>query len=364
MKKIKLFLFAVFSWGLLGLPLGATQLPTATLGGVTVKGINVTPEQVADILIFEAMKLNIYDITNRHDVNFLAKEAKIDLMNCLSKQCLVQIGQLAKQDHVLTASVELFGNRIFISVRDIHVASSSVEKTNSMEFLNVESELNQMISCVLHRMYGVPFDEFLEKKLTSEQTLENKIQNPAKNQLNLSGPRFGFAYTAGPDGKSIHRTEAQGGIGTFPMLSQFGYQFEIAYLNEGTTQGLFEILPIVSGIEHGVFIPSLSLMHGVRSNKTGLEFSIGPNFTLSKRNLGYYDANGNWVVASGESENNGNVSKEIDRRGKMMIEGGLVIAFGKSYRSGSVKFPFNIYTVLKKDSPRFGISMGFNSKKL
>lgn len=45
--------------------------------------------------------------------------------------------------------------------------------------------------------------------LTTEQTIENNLNNPQIKKLNLSGPRFGFSMTLGPDGKSIRRPENQ-----------------------------------------------------------------------------------------------------------------------------------------------------------
>lgn len=363
MKTLHYVLITLLATFILNPKLMATSLPSITVGGVEAKGIRTDPSNLATICMYELKKINLFDVQSRHDIEFACTEKNIVLNTCLSKQCLTQVGVLVGLDKIMSGSVEMFGNKIYTSFRVLDIKSNVIEKNFSMEFLPVEDQIALMVELTIKKMYDLPYNEFQFKQLTTEQTIENNLNNPQIKKLNLSGPRFGFSMTLGPDGKSIRRPENQGGMAAIPILSQFGYQFEIAYMNKGNIQGLFEVIPNISGIEHGLFIPSVTFLHGVRSNKTGFEFSIGPSLVVTKRSLGYYDENGKWVLAKNDLDNNGNVSKQIDRRGEFGIEGGLLIALGKSFRSGNVNFPVNAYVMLKKDSPRIGISLGFNSKK-
>ena len=58
----------------------------------------------------------------------------------------------------------------------------------------------------------------------------------------------------------------------YQFVTQFGYQFETQYLNQGRVQGLFEFIPTITGLEQGLILPSMTVLHGLRDNKTGIEF--------------------------------------------------------------------------------------------
>src|SRR5688572_31694897 len=64
-----------------------------------------------------------------------------------------------------------------------------------------------------------------------------------------------------------------------PLVSQFGWQFEKRlYTNEQGLTALTEFVPLISGLEQGVALPSLNWLVGVRT-ASGTEFGIGPNIT-------------------------------------------------------------------------------------
>ena len=68
------------------------------------------------------------------------------------------------------------------------------------------------------------------------------------------------------------------GFGMLPIMTQFGYQMEWQYLSAGNLQALVEVIPLISGMDQGRFIPSLTLMNGFRHSKTGVEIAFGrPN---------------------------------------------------------------------------------------
>ncbi|NOT38052.1 MAG: hypothetical protein HOP11_11815 [Saprospiraceae bacterium] len=353
---------------MLNFPLIGQKLPSIVIAGCEAKNTELTNENVADIFIIEFKKLNLFDVYDKHDAQQIATQSQIELYKCFSKPCLTSLGKTLKVDKSVSCQLEKFNDKIYISVRQIDAISGEVDKNFSIEYLSNTLEIQRMCEMTLRKMYGLPIDEQKFLQLTSIQTQESKVNNPGISRLNLSGPRFGFGYISGRDGKSFQRLESEGGYDAFPMISQFGYQFEVAYLNQGNIQGLFEFVPSLSGIEHGIFIPSIAILHGVRSNKSGLEFAVGPLFVGTKRSEGFYNDEKRWIRKEDYKEKltpeqQNSITNELDRRGEFHIDGGLVIAVGKSIRSGNVNFPINLYVVLKKDSPRIGFSMGFNTKK-
>ena len=342
-------------------------MPGILMAGIEIKGFPNDSNQLVNICMYELKKLNIYDVLNQKDVEFSAKENHIDLTNCMSKQCMAQIGKVLGVEKVIGGSIEQFGEKIYISFRLLNASGGNIEKTYSQEFIAYPDRLPQMIEITLRKMHSLEVDEAKLKSLTSVQSLESTLNNPKINRLNLSGPRFGFGFIAGQDGKDFRRPEKEGGWGNSPILSHFGYQFEISYLNQGSIQGLFEFLPLISGVEYGSLIPSFTFLHGIRSNKTGLEFTIGPSFNATRRTEGVY-INEGWTSLSKPkrpltAEELSNSREALTQGGQVKLEGGLAIGFGKSFRRGHVNFPVNAYVVLRKDSPRFGLSMGFNTKK-
>lgn len=346
----------------------AQKLPSIVIAGAEAKNTELSNESVADIFVIEFRKLNLFDVYDKHDAQQIAQQNQIELYKCFNKTCLNKICKSLGVDKAVSCQLEKFNDKIYISIRQIDAISGEIDKNFSVEYLTNTREIQTMCEMTLRKMYGLPVDEQKYQQLTTIQTQESKTNNPDVSRLNLSGPRFGFGYITGNDGKSFERPLSEGGFDAFPMISQFGYQFEVAYLNQGNIQGLFEFVPSISGIEHGAFIPSVAILHGVRSNKSGLEFAVGPLFVVSKRAEGFYNDNGRWIRLDDYKEKltpeqEDKVSNEIDKRGGFHLDGGLVIAIGKSIRSGNVNFPINFFTVLKKDSPRIGFSMGFNTKK-
>jgi hypothetical protein len=158
----------------------------------------------------------------------------------------------------------------------------------------------------------------------------------------------------------------QGGFDGYPAMFQFGYQFEKQYLTQGNLQALFEFLPMISGLDQGLFIPSMTIMHGLRSNKSGLEFAFGPTIRLTKKASGYYDNNGGWHLKSDwESDwgtNPYSIISRMDSRGYLAVETGFVFAVGCTFKSGNLNIPVNAFVVPHKDGARVGASFGFNAK--
>jgi len=180
----------------------------------------------------------------------------------------------------------------------------------------------------------------------------------------LSGPRMGFAYQTGLEGE-ILRSDSKGGFSAYPVLFQFGYQFEKQYLNEGYYQALFEFIPIITLVNDHKISPSLTILNGIRSNKNGWEFACGLTFSLSKKIKGFYDSDSNWITIDEWDSNTISDPEWIERfdiRGRSYFSGGFVLALGKTFKSGKLNLPINFYVSPGKNGVRLGASFGFNGK--
>jgi hypothetical protein len=120
----------------------------------------------------------------------------------------------------------------------------------------------------------------------------------------LAGPRIGATFT--PRGEP---------------LTQFGWHFEnqVAPGKRGPWF-IVEKVFLVSGVENNQFIPSATLMFGMRT-PSGFEFGLGPSLTIG----GYRGANTGIVFAAGQSFRIGgiripvNVAYAPDRYGEYRV---------------------------------------------
>jgi len=224
-----------------------------------------------------------------------------------------------------------------------------------------------MVEITLRQMYNLPIDEVANSRLTQQFTRDDVINNPGINRLNLSGFRVGIVSLLGENRSIMKAPRSQGGFDSPAVLFQFGYQFETQYLNQGRLQALFEFVPMITGIEQGLFIPSMTVMHGVRDNKTGVEFAFGPNFTLGRVASGFINSDGDWVLRSDwtpsfQDEPSPEFFTRMDSRGYYTINVGVVLAAGFSLKSGNLNVPINAFTVMHRKSFRVGLSVGINGK--
>lgn len=332
------------------------------------KGLDLSPEQLGSITRTEFSKLNKYQVMDIYDINFIADKKSFSLENCYGKICLLQAAKMLETDKILTGSVEAFENKTIVTMRIIDVKSETIEKTQVIEFIKVNNQVQTMISLTLKTMFDVPVDEKIMSKLTKPFDYESSINTPEVNQLNLSGPRMGFKLLTGEISNIYKGPLANGGFDSNPFLFQFGYQFEIKYLNEGDFQALFEILPTITGLDQGKFIPSISFLNGLRSNRFGWEIAFGPAFSISKQVEGIYDAEGNWYeindyINEFNDYDSDQVTKRLDSRGEYELTSGFLIGAGKTIKSGRLNIPINIFMIPGKNGNQFGISMGFNATK-
>lgn len=343
---------------------------TLTVLSIDVSQLRSNPLQLGNMVRTELEKLDTFDVMDRYDVAYMVDKNKLSINNCYGKLCLTEIGETIKSDKMLSGSVEFYPKSVVYTLRLIDVESKSIEKTTVMEFLNLPDELQLFTNITVRTMFGKSVDKNLLDKLTQRNGFDNALNNPRKDRLRLDGPRLGFVSYTGNTAHILESEKSVGGFEAFPLMFQFGYQFEKQYLNEGKIQALFEFLPMITGVDQGYFIPSFTLLHGVRSNVNGWEFALGPTINLSPKAKGYYDQHNVWHRESDWTNDPANagvknpftIHDRLDSRGDYAIQSGFVLAFGRTFKSGKLNLPVNAYVIPGRDGFRIGASLGFNAK--
>jgi len=232
--------------------------------------------------------------------------------------------------------------------------------------LSIHVSLQNMVMLSTQKMFGNSIDTLLHSRLTKKFNLDNAVNNPYVDRLNLSGPRMGFTLLTGLASNRFQQSKDSGGFDAFPVMFQFGYQFEVQYLNEGRFQALFEFVPMITGLDQSLLIPSISIMNGLRDNIGGWEFAFGPVLSINRYAKGYFDSQNNWHLESEFDPSQGPMpamETRMDSRGMPKLQSSFVIAAGKTFKSGKLNIPMNIFFIPDKDGFRYGFSFGYNAKK-
>lgn len=370
MKTIKKTIITI-AFFTANLSFGQDQIkPTCTVLNIQVKGEQMISSSEAGNITRHLMnKLSIYTILYDQDINYALTEKSSDLgkkltYDCYSIQCLENVGKLLNSNKMLSGYVERIRGNIIISFRELDVSTSKITNSISREYKDIPTELKNMVFLTLQEMYGVEREKQMIDYLTQINSREGVPNNPDVKRLNHSGVRMGVVHILGDNGDILKRPAGQGGYDASATLFQFGYQFETQYLNQGRVQGLFEFIPTITGLEQGLFLPSLTVLHGLRDNKTGLEFAFGPTFGVSKVAKGYFDDEV-WKLRTEwdqEGSNPNPIVTRLDSRGNVTLNAGFLFGVGFSFKSGDLNIPVNLFTVMQKKSFRVGISFGFNAK--
>ena len=372
MKKVKATIAAI----LLVTGMFAQTKPTIAVLNIDSKGVINTSEEMGYLVRLELEKTEAYSVMDKYEVSEVVKANSIDLNNCYSKSCLVNAGKLLKVEKMLSGSIERFEEKVIVSLRIIDVASGNIEKNESTEYLNLP-EIQKMIRVSVKKIVGQEPDPMLVKLLIDYDV---PVESP-KNTLRLNGPRMGFASTLGQAGEILSNpNKNKGGFDMFPVNFQFGWQQEVQYINSGNFQALIENIFLIGGLESGKFIPSYTPLLGFRFGKGAWEFGFGPTFRLVQKAKGFYDKDGligdkgEWHLQNEWNPNDSiggqapkvnpySIESRLDSRGSTEISTGLVIAVGKTFRSGYLNIPVNIYVAPRKDGTTVGAMIGFNIQK-
>ncbi len=347
-----------------------SQTKVAVLG-IDVRSLPNDPASLANLTRLQLQKMDNFIVFRQYDVEEEMKAANESLSSCLSVKCLSRVGNLIGADQMLTGSIESFGDRIMINFVLIDVQNSEIKNSMVNEYYHFPNQLEGMIELGLNKLFNLPSDPKLVNALEKHDII---ITEKSINTLNLSGPRMGITYVGGGKGDRLQAAKNIGGYNMIPVMSQFGYQVEAQYMSAGNMQALIEFIPLVTGMDQGRFIPSITFMNGFRHSKTGWEFAFGPTISVKKVINGYYDESNNWHLLNewytdenldenGRYHDNPNETvEEYDSRGQLRLSYGFTFAAGKTFTSGHLNMPINLYLTPAKDGFHLGASFGFNSK--
>lgn len=336
-----------------------TKVSIAVIG-IDTKGMKLDNASMGNLVRLELEKTNQYEVLDKYDVTNLLSKKGIDPDKCFGKIMLIEAGKSLGVQKILTGSVEKFGEKIIFVMRMIDVRTEKIENTNVMEYLNLEDQIQTMAKISVNNIVGIANDNLVVDLLID---YDNLVSSP-KTTVRLNGPRMGVSLFLGNTAKRLSASKDEGGYNMYPVSSVFGYQYEFQYLSAGDFQALVETVGAFSGLESGNFIPSLSLMNGFRFNKNGWEFALGPIFRFARMAEGYYDESDKWhLAAEMPVGSNYLLENSIDSRGNVKLTTSLIVGFGKTFRSGYLNIPINIYFIPKKEGSAVGINFGFNIAK-
>ncbi|MFH0894270.1 MAG: hypothetical protein V2A54_07530 [Bacteroidota bacterium] len=325
---------------------------------------NYNSETMGNLVRMEIEKLDTFAVIDKFDMQYFITSKNIN-PNCNSKLCLLEIGKTIGADLMVYGTVESMGGKIYVTMKILDVKKEETLKSHSVEFLPISSEVGSMVNITLNELVDRKVDQNLRTKLTKQFDYDNAINNPHAEVLNATGPRTGVTMLTGKTAEYMSSPKSQGGFGIYPVLFTFGYQFEQQYLNEGNFQALFEFIPMVSGLDQGLCVPSFTFMNGLRNNRHGWEFAFGPQITVSKTASGWW-SDGHWHLSQEWTDslpNPNTIITRIDSRGTYHLATAFVFAAGKTFKSGNMNIPVNVYFIPSCNGFRVGASFGYNSRK-
>lgn len=346
----------------------SAQRKKVTVVNIDTRGSSLDMVQVGIMLRNELERMDTFDVTDRYEFEEKTKAANIDVANAFSKEKTIAIGELLGSDYVLGGNIDAYNESIIISLRLVNVKNRSVELSAVKEFGNYPKEMQNMLTITLKELFGRGYDKLLYAQLSKKYDYENSVNTPNVKQLNLSGPRMGYAGMVGKDADILRAKRIDGGFEMSPFMFQLGYQFEKQYLNGGSWQALFEFIPMITGMDQNSFVPSFSIINGLRNNVGGWEFGMGATFSLQKE-AEVFDYNGKavlvdeWASKTTLTTRPTDTRLQFDSRGTARFFTAIVIGAGKSFRSGNLNIPVNVWIMPQRDAFRFGLSFGFNSRK-
>jgi TolB-like protein len=333
-------------------------------------GTGLSNDEITQLTRLELQKFDNIIVIDRFDVEQILKNNQIDPATCFNTECLVKAGELLKVDWVLTGSVNNVNNFTVANFKIIDIKQGLTTNAIVREFKQMPNQTQNQVQITLSQLLKKPYNTELYELIKRDPKQEQMLVQADVKQLNLSGPRMGLTYLFGEAGKILKAPLKDGGFDMNPLMFQIGYQFEKQYLNSGKMQALFEIVPLVTGIDQNTFVPSLSIVNGLRNNKNGFEFGIGAVFSFIKEaEMFTHTDNKDYLVSKWREVPKPPESAPNDRFFRMHSDGdprfmtAIVIAVGKSFKSGNLNIPVNLYCMPMRDGVRVGLIGGFNTKK-
>lgn len=348
------------------------QKPVIGILNLDGRGVLPDDESLGSMARTAMERSGRFDVLDWYDVREALNRSGISIDSCFGRSCVVEAGKMMHADKMLLGNVVRSGEKIMITLKLADVASGNVEHSSSIEYRNQQQDLPLMMEISVKKLIGESPDQRAMDLLVAK----NEMPDGHYTKVNLSGPRAGLFYTAGEAGERMRADEVPyGGYGMYSVSTLIGWQQEVAYLSSGNFQALFEFLFTGAGLESGRFIPALSIMNGFRINNLGWEIAFGPTFRVVRMADGYYelDEDGNydpvtdWHLEEEWDLSNGinpyPIVRNLDDRGKPVVSTGLLIAVGKTFSSGGLNIPVNLYCIPRKTGVTYGIATGFNMFK-
>ncbi|CAG5079785.1 hypothetical protein [Parvicella tangerina] len=330
---------------------------------------DLKPEVAGSLLRIELEKTDLYKVYDKHDILEIGSQKGMQLTECYGKNCLLEVGRSIGVDYMFSGSIEQLGKKMVVSLKMLDVQTNKYVKTSIQEFVNAPLEIQAMIEITLRDMLGL---EVNHEAFTTLTFFNQPIEAPNKNITN-NGPRVGVAFIGGDMGDRLSAPEDEGGWDAIPVVSQFGFQLEKEYLSAGNFHALLEGLVVISGPEQQLFNPKLVIMNGFRSSSTGLEFAFGPSFGIEKTAKSYFDTEQDkWFLENEWSNTDTSgflqpnpypIVSRLDSRGSVKVAAGWVIGVGKTFNSGYLNIPVNVFASFSKYGWQSGVSVGFNIRK-
>ncbi len=361
MLAVFISIFMASSWN----HVSAQPKESIAVSDIDTRGIDIDPIAMGNLVRIEIEKKKLFDVIDKYDMSDVLEDQGLSLDGCYGRTCIVEMGKALGVDQALTGSIERFSDKLVISMRLFDVHDGSIINTDVSEFQYAPNEIDLMIQVSINNIFGIENDMNLVSLLANyEDPISTKLTN-----VSLNGPRMGAAFVTGDFAASIQAPKDEGGYGGYPVLSQLGYQYEVQYLTAGNFNALVEFLPIVSGLEQGMFIPSIVFMNGFRFGKGNWEIAFGPSVGLRKMADGYYDAEQNWHLSNDwynenpDIENPYETISRMDSRGSAKFGSRWIWAVGRTFQSGYLNIPVNVYFSAQKQGWYVGASVGFNVGK-
>lgn len=131
------------------------------------------------------------------------------------------------------------------------------------------------------RCHGIGDQPLLSTPAPSAETVRPLASAGEANggRIKNTGWRWGALYVKGHAINELNLELKEEGSSTVsPWLTAWGYQFEILRGRYGEANTLFQIIPLVVGLEQSAPIPSVSVLAAVRF-QSGWEIAGGPHYS-------------------------------------------------------------------------------------
>ncbi len=342
-----------------------------------LENFDVSKEIVAKLIQIELIKLDEYRVFDEFDMKEATDSDERFLTDCYGKNCLIDLGAQLGADYIVSSSILVYGGKSVITMKFIEVKTGEIYKSDVREFIEDNKEVQRMMRLMVREMHGIKVhtEDLARIKYDDQPIIKNNV-----GRVNNSGPRVGYSFFTGDLAEFASRPEDQGGLDIFPSATLIGYQLEKQYIGTENFSALGEVLLMVSGLEKGHALPSLTLMNGFRFGKAGWEIAFGPGFGLKKVSDGFFDTEGLYGNAGdywsmSEFRNSSHysyelnnqpgydISEHLDNNGSTKLNTRWVMAFGRTFRAGGLNIPINIFYSSMKNASMIGMSVGFNVVK-